>query len=132
MPSVPPAPPRFSTTIGWPSVALSGSNNARGTMSVALPAAKWDENPNGLRRPGLCQRRIGAETDGRDDDPGIPAGFHFLIPLSLAPGTSRMATSCHLGKRQMTGQMTGIDRTWPSFAIQLCAVELRPRFGILS
>src|SRR5262245_31343258 len=48
MPSVPPAPPRFSTMIGWPSAALSGSNKARGTMSVALPAAKGMKARMGL------------------------------------------------------------------------------------
>src|SRR6266566_2884700 len=45
---VPPAPPRFSTTIGWPSLAASGSNTARGTRSVALPAAKGMKARNGL------------------------------------------------------------------------------------
>src|SRR5262245_50129838 len=35
---VPPAPPRFSTTIGWPSSTASGSNTVRGMTSVALPA----------------------------------------------------------------------------------------------
>src|ERR1700761_3400127 len=42
VPSVPPAPGRFSTTIGWPSSADSLSKNSRGTTSVALPA------PNGI------------------------------------------------------------------------------------
>jgi hypothetical protein len=35
-----PAPPRFSTTIGCPSCADSGSKTTRGMTSVALPAAK--------------------------------------------------------------------------------------------
>src|SRR5262249_46881982 len=35
-----PAPPRFSTTIGWPSRADNGSETTRGITSVALPAAK--------------------------------------------------------------------------------------------
>ena len=37
-PSVPPAPTRFSTTIGWPSCAESCSATVRATMSVPLPA----------------------------------------------------------------------------------------------
>src|SRR5215813_4020711 len=45
---VPPAPPRFSMTIGWPSSIASGSNTARGTRSVALPAAKGMKARNGL------------------------------------------------------------------------------------
>src|SRR5712691_3506830 len=45
---VPPAPPRFSTTIGWPSSVARGSNTARGTRSVALPAAKGMKARNGL------------------------------------------------------------------------------------
>src|SRR5258708_26362103 len=45
---VPPAPPRFSTTMGWPSSAESGSNTARGTRSVALPAANGMNARNGL------------------------------------------------------------------------------------
>src|SRR6266478_6749940 len=45
---VPPAPPRFSTTMGWPSSVASGSNTARGTRSVALPAAKGMKARNGL------------------------------------------------------------------------------------
>src|SRR5215470_7333016 len=45
---VPPAPPRFSTTMGWPSSAASGSNTVRGTRSVALPAAKGMKARNGL------------------------------------------------------------------------------------
>jgi hypothetical protein len=39
---VPPAPPRFSTMIAWPSRADSSSNTMRGITSVALPA------PNGM------------------------------------------------------------------------------------
>src|SRR5262245_57767577 len=39
MPRVPPAPPRFSTMIDWPSSTPRGSKSARGTISVALPAA---------------------------------------------------------------------------------------------
>src|ERR1700710_2094408 len=42
VPSVPPAPGRFSTTMDWPSSAESRSNTSRGTTSVALPA------PNGI------------------------------------------------------------------------------------
>ena len=39
-PSVPPAPTRFSTTIGWPNCAESCSATVRATMSVPLPAVK--------------------------------------------------------------------------------------------
>src|SRR6185369_2373765 len=37
-PMVPPAPPRFSTTIGWPSWLDTGSRTMRPTMSSELPA----------------------------------------------------------------------------------------------
>ncbi len=42
VPSVPPAPGRFSTTMDWPSSAASPSSTTRGTTSAALPA------PNGI------------------------------------------------------------------------------------
>src|ERR1700712_566800 len=41
-PPVPPAPARFSITIGWPSSTARRSNSNRGTTSAALPA------PNGM------------------------------------------------------------------------------------
>ncbi len=37
VPSVPPAPARFSTTIDWPSSLARRSNTTRGTTSAALP-----------------------------------------------------------------------------------------------
>src|SRR5215207_525740 len=39
VPIVPPAPPRFSTTTGWPSWLDSGSSTSRPTISSELPAA---------------------------------------------------------------------------------------------
>ena len=38
--SVPPAPGRFSTTTGWPSVAASDGAISRATISVVPPAPK--------------------------------------------------------------------------------------------
>ncbi len=40
VPTVPPAPARFSMTIGWPNSVERRSKNMRGTTSVALPAPK--------------------------------------------------------------------------------------------
>src|SRR5665213_298607 len=55
MPSVPPAPPLFSTVIGWPSSLESASNTVRGMTSVALPA------PNGMKARMGCEGQVWAQ-----------------------------------------------------------------------
>jgi hypothetical protein len=40
VPTIPPAPPRFSTTTGWPSCAENRSASRRASRSAGPPAAK--------------------------------------------------------------------------------------------
>src|SRR5579859_7127577 len=57
---LPPAPPRFSTTIGWPSAADSGSSTMRPRTSMVEPA------PNGTTaRIGFVGHCCAAAASGR-------------------------------------------------------------------
>src|SRR5215510_16387727 len=58
MPRVPPAPPRFSTMIDWPSSTPRGSKSARGTISVALPAANGMNARIGLDGQGWASAAL--------------------------------------------------------------------------
>ena len=62
-PSVPPAPPRFSTITGWPIWVDTCSITARATMSTALPAVNGTITRTGLvgqlcaaAGPSACQQ----------------------------------------------------------------------------
>jgi hypothetical protein len=56
---MPPAPGRFSSTIGWPTCFESWSSTMRATMSLALPAANGTIAADGAARPGLRMGLIG-------------------------------------------------------------------------
>ena len=85
VPSVPPAPGRFSTTMDWPSSAARRSNTSRGTTSVALPA------PNGIvaliRRDGQFSAcAAAAKCQGRHEERLRIDGSDFTADPAIAIG----------------------------------------------
>ena len=86
-PIVPPAPPRFSTMIDWPSCCDSGSNTMRATMSIVEPAVNGMMARIGLRRPGLRVREARQRRRGERgaDESEMPAACvtHEILPRNL-------------------------------------------------
>jgi hypothetical protein len=94
---VPPAPARFSTTIGWPSWLESWSKTSRGTTSTALPA------PNGtIALIGLVGQACARATYGKADSAAAPAAIcrnrrrgSFIFIMDLPPSIgARGARTC--------------------------------------
>src|SRR5262249_25102126 len=97
LPMVPPAPARFSTTIGWPSWLESWSKTSRGTTSTALPA------PNGtIALIGLVGQACARATYGKADSAAAPAAIcrnrrrgSFIFIMDLPPSIgARGARTC--------------------------------------
>src|SRR5258705_1753667 len=123
MPTMPPAPPRFSITNGWPSASASLVVSARAVMSLPPPGAKGTITFTGFEGYGCAYAAHASVMHDRSianrsiDLPGSvdrdARGLHELAPLvALAAdvrgeGFGRSADGLHAEGRELLSHLLG-------------------------